>query len=173
MSLFIVGNLLGQLRYEVWPFGTGADKRHFSAQNVPKLRDLINADLPDDPSDSRHPLVALAGPDRSVLFCVNSHRAKLCQHKRLSVFTNALLLIKDRPTRFQLDENRGNYHDGKRQNRADQSCGSMRGTAQECGGLRLAPAAGEDQPGGTNHVQGDASGEALVKRGGLFYLDAG
>src|ERR1043165_5430341 len=114
MALFIVGNLVGQLGHEGWPFGTRADKSHLSAQDVPKLRNLVHADLANYPAHSGHPIVVLAGPDGPVLFVVDSHPAKLCQDKRPSLLSNSLLLIEDRTTRFEFNEDRCQYHDRKR-----------------------------------------------------------
>src|SRR5690242_16336517 len=114
MSLFVVGNLLGQLGYEVWPFWTRADKSHLSAQDIPKLRDFVNPNLADYPSHSRRPIVVFASPNRPVLLGVDSHRTKLCQNKRLSIFSYSLLPVEDGATRFELNENRGKYHDRER-----------------------------------------------------------
>src|SRR5215468_6807254 len=113
MTLFIVGNLLGQLGDEVWPFWTGADKSHLPAQDIPKLWDFINANLADYSSDSRRAIVVLAGPHRPVFFSIDSHRTKLRQDKRLSILSYSLLLVENGATRFELNENRGKYHDRK------------------------------------------------------------
>src|SRR5690348_1456122 len=104
MSLFVEGDLFGQLRDEVRPFGPWANKAHLALQNVKELGNLIHANLANDATDTRRARIALARPNRSILFGVNSHRAKLHQYKRAAVLAHSLLLVKDRPARLKLDQ---------------------------------------------------------------------
>src|ERR1051326_4786470 len=94
----------------MWTLRSRPDKVHVAAQDVPELRNLVNADFANDAPDARHAIVAVAGPNRSILLSVRAHRAKLHQRKRATVFTDALLLVKNRPARIDLDQNRG--HEG-------------------------------------------------------------
>src|SRR5215203_5538014 len=77
MPLFVEGNFLGKLGDEVRPFRTWSDKAHLALQNVPELWNLIYSNFAYDLANTRRPRVAFAGPNWSILFGVNSHRAKL------------------------------------------------------------------------------------------------
>src|SRR5258705_13882711 len=106
MSLFVVGDFFRQLGHKVRPFGSWAHKAHFSPQNIPKLGNLINANLAYDPANPRSSVVSLAGPHWPGLFRVHSHRAKLRQHKWPPVLTYSLLPVEDWTTRIKFDKNR-------------------------------------------------------------------
>ena len=82
--------------------GPWANETHLAPQNVPELGNLIDANLANDASHARGARVAFAGPNRTVFFSVDSHRAKLRQNKRASVFPDSFLLVKNRATRSSL-----------------------------------------------------------------------
>src|SRR5689334_18392241 len=103
MALFVIGNLFSQLRDEVRPLGTRTDEVHLAFQDVPELRDLVDANLADDAADAGRAVVAFRGPHRTFLLGVHAHRAKLSQDKRPAVSADALLLVKDWSTRFEFD----------------------------------------------------------------------
>src|SRR5215208_8246075 len=99
MSLFVERNLLRQLGDEMRPFRTWADEAHLAFEDIPELRNLVDANLSYDATDPRGASVALTGPNRPFLFGVNSHRAKLRERKRATVLSYAFLLVKDRASR--------------------------------------------------------------------------
>src|ERR1044071_4329846 len=103
MSLLVKRNLLGQLGHEMRTLRTWTNEAHLTLQDVPELRDLVHAYLANDATNARRARVFLAGPNWSILFGVNSHRAKLCQHKRVAVLTYSFLFVENCSTRFQLD----------------------------------------------------------------------
>src|SRR6185369_4186718 len=98
MPLLVKRNLLGQLGHEMRALRPWANEAHLAFQDVPELWNLVDANLPYDESHARCARVAFAGPNRAVLFGVNSHRAEFCEHKRAPVLTDSFLLVKDRTT---------------------------------------------------------------------------
>src|SRR4051794_18320781 len=105
MPLFIIWNLFRKLRYKMRPFRTRANKTHFALQNIPELRNLIYPDLSYKPAYSRRPVVVRSGPSGPTLFRIDAHRAKLCNHEGMAVFSNPLLPVKNRSLRIELDQN--------------------------------------------------------------------
>src|SRR5688572_6556223 len=109
-----------ELGHEVRTLGTRTDETHLAAQDVPELRNLVDANLAYDATDARRAVVAFAGPHRTVCFSVSSHRTKLDQRERPPVLAHAILLVKDWTTGVELDQNRGHDHDRQRQERPQQ-----------------------------------------------------
>ena len=87
-----------QARFSSRSLGPRADEAHLTSQDVPELRNLVDANLAYDAADARSSIIAPAGPDWAISFRVHSHRTKLNQRKRFAVLTDALLLVKDGPT---------------------------------------------------------------------------
>src|SRR5881227_2773232 len=144
MSLLVIRNLFRELRNEMWPLRSRTDKVHVAAQNVPELRNLVDADFANDAPHARHAIVAVARPNGSVLFSISAHRAELHQRERATVFTNALLSVKNRTARVNFDQNRGDEGDWQRENRADESYRAMNHDATDFIEARAAAAAGEN-----------------------------
>src|SRR5687768_9976771 len=111
MALLVVRYLLRQLGHEMGTLGTRADKTHFATKDIPELRYLINTNLPNNATHARSSFISLARPHRSFLLSVDSHRAKLCQHERASVFADSFLPVKNRPPRIDLDYDRRQQDD--------------------------------------------------------------
>src|SRR3954468_2252042 len=112
MPLFAVRDFLGQLRNEVRTFRTWSYETHFTTQDAPELRNLIHADLADDATHSRSTIVSTLGPLRTCFFSVDDHGTKFHEQERLAVFTDSLLLIKNRPRGIQLNQDRRHNCDG-------------------------------------------------------------
>src|SRR5689334_6012997 len=172
MALFVIGDLFSQLRDEMRPPRSRADETHLALEDVPELRNLIDANLANDAADARRAVVAFRRPDRSFLLGVDAHRAKLRQDKRASVFTDAFLFVKDRTTRFKFDENCRHDDDWQREHRTDQSRETMHCRARERSESFLPSGSGKNQPRRADHAQRNASGDALVKRGAFFNRNA-
>src|ERR1051326_4310547 len=100
MALFVIGDLFRQLRNEMRPLGSRADEIHLALEDVPELRNLVDANLANDAAHARRAIVAFRRPDRSFLLGVDAHRAKLRQDKRAAVLADAFLFVKDWTTRF-------------------------------------------------------------------------
>src|SRR6266480_37650 len=84
---------------------TRANEVHVTAQDVPKLGNLIDSSLANNASDPSSAIIAFDSPYWTILFGVNTHRTKLYQDKVATVFAHALLPIKHRAVRVQLDQN--------------------------------------------------------------------
>src|SRR4029434_9998609 len=81
VSLLVIINLLRQLRDKVRALRTRADEIHIAAQDAPKLRNLVDANLAYDPADTSHAIVTATGPNGSVFFGIDAHRTKLHHRK--------------------------------------------------------------------------------------------
>src|SRR5262245_17951703 len=75
MALGVIRDELFEPLHELWALRARTDQTHLAAQDVEKLRGLVDVKPADDPPDSRHAGVILASPDRAVGFGVESHRA--------------------------------------------------------------------------------------------------
>src|SRR5262245_9405500 len=64
MTLDIIGDVLRQPLDEIGSFGPGSDKAHVAAQHIIELRELIDAQLSDDPADACDSGIALGCPER-------------------------------------------------------------------------------------------------------------
>ena len=163
MALLVIRNLLSELRDKVRPLGSRTDKVHIASQNVPELRNLVDADFANDATHARHAIVAVAGPNRTILFRVSAHRAELHQREWATVLTNAFLLVKNRTARVNLDQDQGHEGDWQRENRADESYRAMNHDATDFIEARAATTAREDQPTGPNQVEQHTTSEPLIK----------
>src|SRR5262245_55957607 len=114
MALLVIRNLFGQLRDEVRPLRTWSNEIHLAFQDVPELRDLVDANLANDAANARGAVVTFRRPDRSFLFRIDSHRAKLRQYERSAVSADTFLFVKHRSVRFEFDEDCGNGNDRQR-----------------------------------------------------------
>src|ERR1051325_744380 len=117
MSLLVIRDFVGELCHKVRSFRTGTDKVHVTPQDIPELRDFIDADLANDAPHARHALVISLGPNRSIFLGVCAHRAKLHELEWAAVLPDALLLVKNGSARIQLDQNRGGDGNWDRKNR--------------------------------------------------------
>src|SRR5919106_1044971 len=168
MALFVIRNLLGQLRHEVRALGTWSDEVHVAFEDVPELRNLVYANLADDAADASGAVVTLRSPDRALFFCIDVHRTKLHQHKRPPILANAFLLVKNRATRLELDEYRGHDDDRQREKEPNQRCETVNHDTSERREFFVPARPGEDQPGWAHHAQRNAPGNSLVKRRAFF-----
>src|SRR5690349_22125059 len=104
MSLLVKRNLLGELGHEVRPFRTWSNEAHLASQDVPELRNLVDANFANDLADARRARVAFAGPNRTIRFGVDSHGAKLRQDKRAAILSDSFLLVENWATRLEFDQ---------------------------------------------------------------------
>src|SRR6185436_13898151 len=104
MPLLVVRDFLRQLSDEVGAFRTRPHKSHLSTQDVPKLRNLIDAHFANDPTHARGSIIIFARPNGASLLRIDTHRAKLQKHKRLPIVTHSLLAIEHGTARVQLDQ---------------------------------------------------------------------
>src|SRR6185436_14388385 len=168
MPLLVERDFLSQLGHEMRPLRSGTNEAHLTLQNVPKLGNLIDSNLANDATYTRRAIVFLAGPNRTILFGINSHRAKLGQHKSATVLADSFLLVKNRTLRLELDQHSRDQNDRQRENCANQCHQPVDHGARDFRDLRLASTSGEDQPRRAKHVQRNAAGNPFIKRGALF-----
>jgi len=110
--------------------GPSANQAHFTADDVPELRQLIKAGLAKEVSKSRHPAVvpklevplilrrqlrmgALPAFEQSV--CVADHRPELVDDEPAAVVPDALLGVEDRAAGGQLDQDRDDEEGGRKE----------------------------------------------------------
>src|SRR5882672_3399343 len=130
MALGVIRDALLELLDELRALRARPYQTHLAPQDVEKLRGLIDAKLADDPPDSRHARVVLAGPDRAVSFGVGSHRAELEDPEPTPMQPDALLRIDDRPRRFDPDGDRRQDHERSRERYPDQGGGDVEHPSQ-------------------------------------------
>src|SRR5438270_1296600 len=54
-----------QLADEFRPLRPGTDEAHYTAQDIPELRQLVEPRPPEDAADTRHAVVVRSRPDRA------------------------------------------------------------------------------------------------------------
>src|SRR4029077_3469808 len=150
MALLVVGNLLGKLSHKMRTFRTGTHKTHFTAHDIPELRDLIDANLAYDATHACGSFVRFAGPDGSRLLGIDSHRSKLRKHKSSPVFAHSFLLIENGSAGVDLNQHRSQCAEWKRKKHADQSHRPMHYAAANGSQPNLPAPSREDKPGWTN-----------------------
>src|SRR5512132_194612 len=163
MPLLVVWNLPCQLGHEMGTLRTRTDKTHFAAQNIPKLRYLIYPNLANNSAHARGQFVSCARPYRAICLSVYSHRAKFSQDKRASVFPNAFLLVKNRPPRIELDQDRRQHNNRERQHHGYQRYESVHCIASYCGQLSLPTSSGKNQPRRAYHFERYSPCNSLVE----------
>src|SRR5437868_3184681 len=82
----IVCNILRQ-------FGARSNETHFSSQDVPQLRKLIELELSENRSQTRHSSISGRGDTRSFLIGPGYHRSKFCNSEHFSTATDTVLPI--------------------------------------------------------------------------------
>src|SRR5439155_5770648 len=101
----VLRNPVLELLYKQRSFGPRTDDRHLGLQHVPELRQLVDIRPAEEPAERRSSRIVVAGEDRPALALrVFAHRSELVNHERLTVEPHALLTIKNRPARGELDE---------------------------------------------------------------------
>jgi len=90
--------------------GPRADERHLAAQDVEKLRQLVDARAAQDAAHGRDARVVLHGELRAVRLRVHDHGAELDEGETLAVARIALLAKEHRPAVVRLDgDGRGEH----------------------------------------------------------------
>src|SRR5262249_1848346 len=94
MALGVELNLFAQLLDEERSFGARPDEAHLAAQNIDKLRNLVNAGFANESADAGDARVAVLRPLRlAVFFGVLQHRAELDDFENATIFTDPFLRI--------------------------------------------------------------------------------
>ncbi len=108
MANHVVGNFAFELPDVKRALGARPDDAHIAAQNVPKLRQLVQAPIAQEAAQRRDArIVAHAQPGLLVeLFRAGGHRAKFQHAERPAIGADPFLLEKDRAARGELDAER-------------------------------------------------------------------
>src|SRR5918995_4880987 len=105
MTQIVKTDALLELRHERRALGSWAYKAHLTAKYVEQLRQFVDAQFAQNPTDARNTRIIGARPaGNSVALGVDSHAAKLDAKERTSSTANALL-----PNEYRfaaLEENR-------------------------------------------------------------------
>ena len=103
MPRFVIGDFLRELLDKKGSFGTRADEAHIAFEDVKYLRQFIDAQLANDTPDPRSPVIVCGGPDGlSGNFCIDAHAAKFANGEGAPSCADALLQVKQRPSRIEL-----------------------------------------------------------------------
>src|SRR6185436_19894110 len=105
MPLRVIRNFTLEPSYKLWSLGSWTYKRHFTANDVDKLWQLIDSELSYDTTDASDTRVILFGPDRSIWLCIYSHRSKLHDGEFPIALTNPRLPIQQRSPGIEFDCN--------------------------------------------------------------------
>src|SRR5713101_2086209 len=146
---------------------TRADEIEISAEDVDKLGEFIEAELPQPLADPGDAMVVVANPLRSGMGG-RMHGAKLDQPKRSCVLAHALLDEKDGTAGVELDRE-GNESEERRTN-DEARCRHHQAQRPATGKLeaRLLEVFGEDQMARREGLNGNFSGQAFVRLDTVF-----
>src|SRR5688500_15334219 len=100
VTLAVKADLASQFRDEFRPFRTWPDKTHIATQDVPQLRQFVEARASKQRTYRSHPLVAHFRPNcSSMALGVHTHRSEFVDDEDLSVLPHAPLMIENRTLR--------------------------------------------------------------------------
>ena len=96
MTHFVSGMFPSELARELGAFRARADEAHVTLQDVPQLRQFIDREAPEIPTDSSAARIAWHRPDGAkTTFGVFAHGAEFQDGEMASVESNSPLTIKD------------------------------------------------------------------------------
>lgn len=112
--------------------GPRADERHIALEDVEDLRQLVDAQLADDPPDARDARVARAARDHAaVSLGVDDHAAELDDLKHAPVFRAALLLEEHGAAVLELDRRRNGEKNRRGDDQREQRHHNVRNALEE------------------------------------------
>src|SRR5205807_3080837 len=116
MAEHVPGHPPAELLDEARALGTRADEAHLTAQDVPELRKLVEAEAPEERPEPRAPRVVRPRPDGAGLALgIHAHRAELEHLEAPAVQTHPLLAVEDGPGGGELEEDGDREHPGRGQ----------------------------------------------------------
>src|SRR5437879_9828375 len=104
-----------------WNFGARADQAHFSAQNIPELRQFVQLCPSENPADASNALVSPACNGGPGPVSVRHHGPEFANDKRNPILTDSGLAIKNRATIGELYE-QGYYQKKRPQQKQSKNC---------------------------------------------------
>src|SRR5690606_21877003 len=117
-----LGDLLLDPRDVLRPLRARSDDRHVAAEDVPKLRELVDAGLAHEATNARDARVILRGELGAGGLRIGPHRAELVDAEEFAVLTEAILAIEHGASRVELDR-----EDDQRHQRQDDQAEDERG----------------------------------------------
>lgn len=120
VAVGVLGVSLGELVDEIRALGPRADEAHVADEDVPNLRQFVEACRADEGSDFRDARVVVGRELRAgVFFGVDAHGAEFIDLIILAEAANADLAVERRTAVFHLDGDGNESHDGQGQDKGD------------------------------------------------------
>src|SRR5215469_3739658 len=175
MALYIIRNLLRQLRHELGSLGSWADEAHVAAQHVEDLRQLVDAELADDRAHARDTRIGVLRPLRAVQLGVLAHAAELQDLEHLAAETDPRLTVQRRrlPAVFDLDGDESQQHRRQRHHQHAETREQVERARGEQTQRVASESLTEDHPAWIEHVDVYSAGLTLEKGEQLGDIDTG
>ena len=120
MAVGVLGVSLGELLDEVWALGARADEAHVAVEDVPDLRQLVEAGSADKGADARDARIVVGRELRAGVFLsIDAHRAEFVDLVRLAEAAGADLAVEGRAVVLKLDGEGDERHEGQRDDKCD------------------------------------------------------
>lgn len=120
VAVGVLGVLCGELLNEVRALGARADEAHVAVEDVPYLRQLIEAGGADEGADARDARVVVGRELRAGVFLgVDAHRAELVDFIGPAEAAGADLAVECRAVVLKLDGEGDERHEGQRDDKGD------------------------------------------------------
>lgn len=173
VAVAVEGDLLGEGFDELGAFGARSDDGHVAPEDVEELGEFVDAEFAEPAAEGGDAGVVAGGPDGAGSgFGVHVHGAELEDFEDFAVVADAFLAVEGGAGTGEADEGGDDEHGEAGEEKAEE--GEKEGVAAlESKGLGGgSQALGEDEVGGAEGGEGDASGDHFVDGGGFFDLDA-
>lgn len=120
MAVGVLGVLRGELLDEVRALGARADEAHVAIEDVPDLRQFVEAGGADEGANTRDARVVVGRELRAGEFLgVDAHRAELVDLVGLAEAAGADLAVEGRAAVFELDGDGDGHHEWQREDEGD------------------------------------------------------
>ena len=120
VAVGVLGILLGELLDEVRALGARTDEAHVAVEDVPDLRQFVEAGGADEGADARDARVVVGRELRAgVLLGVDAHRAELVDLVGLAEAAGADLAVEGRAAVFELDGDGDGHHERQGEDEGD------------------------------------------------------
>lgn len=114
VAVGVLGILRGELLDEVRALGARADEAHVAVEDVPDLRQLVEAGGADEGADARDARVVVGRELRAgVLLGVDAHRAEFVDLVGLTKTASANLAVESWAAVLELDSDGNRHHEGQ------------------------------------------------------------
>lgn len=120
VAVGVLGVSLGELLDEVWALGARADEAHVAVEDVPDLRQLVEAGSADKGADARDARIVVGRELRAGVFLsIDAHRAEFVDLVRLAEAAGADLAVEGWAVVLKLDGEGDERHEGQRDDKCD------------------------------------------------------